>query len=202
MRSGLMGGTFDPIHLGHLDIAQKALDQLGLDRVIFLPDGDPPHKSPRATGAQRLRMCELACERRPGFEVSDMELRRLGTTYTVDTLRAIRRERPGEQLVYLIGSDTLYWFPTWKTAHEVAKLCRMAIVLRPGDDPTDVEKKQAELKASHGLDSVMLTGEGLSVSSGMVREAAQNKEDLLRFVPEKVAAYIEEQGLYVLNEER
>lgn len=201
MRSGLMGGTFDPIHLGHLDIAQKALDQLKLDRVIFLPDGDPPHKTPRATGAQRLKMCELACEGRPGFEVSDMELRRLGTTYTVDTLRAIKRDRPDEQLVYLIGSDTLCWFPAWKTAHEVARLCRMAVVLRPGDDRARAEQKQAELKITHGLDSVMLEGEGLPISSGMVREAAQSKENFHRLVPAKVADYIEEQGLYKMNAE-
>ena len=87
MRSGLMGGTFDPIHLGHLDIARAALEELKLDRVIFLPDGDPPHKLPRAAGAQRLRMAELACEDIPGFEVSDMELKRPGTTKVVKTYK-------------------------------------------------------------------------------------------------------------------
>ena len=196
MRSGLMGGTFDPIHLGHLDIARAALEELKLDRVIFLPDGDPPHKLPRAAGAQRLRMAELACEDTPGFEVSDMELRRAGTTYTVDTLRAIKADCPDEELVYLIGSDTLFWFPTWKTAHEVARLCQIAVVMRPGDDQGEVLKKQEELRLSHNLDSVILSTEGLPVSSRMVRAALEKGEDISHLVPRKVADYIREQGLY------
>lgn len=196
MRSGLMGGTFDPIHLGHLDIARAALYELNLDRVIFLPDGDPPHKRPRADGAQRLRMAELACEDIPGFEVSDMELRRPGPTYTVDTLRAIKADRPDEQLVYLIGSDTLFWFSTWKTACEVARLCKMAVVLRPGDDRGEVLKKQEELRLSHSLDSVILIKEGLPISSGMVRAALETGGDISRLVPAKVEKYIREKGLY------
>ena len=196
MRSGLMGGTFDPIHLGHLQIARAALEELKLDRVIFLPDGDPPHKLPRAAGAQRLRMAELACEDIPGFEVSDMELKRPGTTYTVDTLRAIKAERPDEELVYLIGSDTLFWFPTWKTAHEVARLCQIAVVMRPGDDQGEVLNKQEELRLSHSLDSVILSTEGLPVSSRMVRAALEKGEDISHLVPRKVADYIREQGIY------
>ena len=196
MRSGLMGGTFDPIHLGHLDIARAALEELKLDRVVFLPDGDPPHKLPRAAGAQRLRMAELACEDIPGFEVSDMELRRAGTTYTVDTLRAIKADCPDEELVYLIGSDTLFWFPTWKTAREVARLCQIAVVMRPGDDQGEVLKKPEELRLSPSLDSVVLSTEGLPVSSRMVRAALEKGEDISHLVPRKVADYIREQGLY------
>ena len=196
MRSGLMGGTFDPIHLGHLQIARAALEELKLDRVIFLPDGDPPHKLPRAAGAQRLRMAELACEDIPGFEVSDMELRRAGTTYTVDTLRAIKADCPDEELVYLISSDTLFWFPTWKTAREVARLCQIAVVMRPGDDQGEVLKKQEELRLSHSLDSVILSKEGLPISSRMVRAALEKGEDISHLVPRKVADYIREQGLY------
>ena len=173
MRSGLMGGTFDPIHLGHLDIARAALEELKLDRVIFLPDGDPPHKLPCAAGTQRLRMAELACEDNPGFEVSDMELRRPGTTYTVDTLRKLKELRPRDELIYLIGSDTLYLFPTWHTAQDVAKLCRMAVVLRPGDDLTGVINMQQELLQNYGLYSCLLSKPGLPISSSMVRDALQ-----------------------------
>lgn len=196
MYSGLMGGTFDPIHLGHLHIARTALSDLALNRVIFLPDGDPPHKQPEATGAQRLEMARLACEGEKGFEVSDMELRRSGTTYTVDTLRAIRESCPKERLVYLIGSDTLFYFHTWKTSQEVAKLCSMAIVMRPGNTRGEVESRQRELKESHGLDSVILSSPGLPVSSRLVRRAAARGEELSRLVPVKVAEYIRQQGLY------
>ncbi len=196
MYTGLMGGTFDPIHLGHLHIAAAALSQLGLDRVVFLPDGDPPHKRPQATGAQRLRMARLACEGIPGFEVSDMELSRTGTTYTVDTLRAIRARCPGERLVYLIGSDTLFYFHTWKTSQEVAALCRMAVVLRPGCDRAEVEARQRALAQSHGLDSVLLEAPGLDISSHQVRAAAARGGSLEGLVPPKVAEYIRDQGLY------
>ncbi len=196
MISGLMGGTFDPIHLGHLHIARTALKDLALDRVIFLPDGDPPHKRPRATGAQRLHMAKLACADEPRFLVSDMELTRPGPTYTVDTLRALRSQDPDEQLVYLIGSDTLFLFHTWKTAAEVARLCRMGIVLRPGDEREAVVQKQQELRLSHGLDSVLLSREGLPISSGLVRNAVRDGHCLDALVPGPVAEYIALQGLY------
>lgn len=195
--TGLMGGTFDPIHLGHLFIAQSALDELMLDRVIFLPDGDPPHKRPYAAAEQRLHMVELACEDRPAFEVSDMELRRPGPTYTVDTLRLIKAERPDEELVYLIGSDTLFLFHSWKTAHEVARLCRIAVVLRPGDERGPVARQQEALRQSHGLDSILLSHPGLPISSSLVRKAVAQGSDLSHLLPEKVADYVREQTLYL-----
>lgn len=196
MYTGLMGGTFDPIHLGHLHIAAAALGQLGLDRVVFLPDGDPPHKRPEATGEQRLRMALLACEGIPGFEVSDMELSRTGTTYTVDTLRALKARCPGERLVYLIGSDTLFYFHTWKTSREAAALCRMAVVLRPGCERAEVEARQRVLQKSHGLDSVLLDAPGPDISSRQVREIAARGGSLDGLVPPKVAEYIRDQRLY------
>ena len=101
MVRGLMGGTFDPIHLGHLLIASAALEEMALDSVLFLPDGDPPHKQPHSAPRHRLRMAQLACEGEPRFQVSDMELRRHGRTYTVDTLLALKAMNPAEDLVYL-----------------------------------------------------------------------------------------------------
>ena len=134
MRLGIMGGTFDPIHIGHVAIARLACREAGLDRVIFLPDGDPPHKTPRAGGEHRLMMARLATAGEERFAVSDMELRRPGRTYTVDSLTALSAAYPGYELHYIIGSDTLFQFPTWKTAEKVARLCRMVVAPRPGDD--------------------------------------------------------------------
>ncbi|NLC33360.1 MAG: nicotinate (nicotinamide) nucleotide adenylyltransferase [Clostridiales bacterium] len=196
MTCGLMGGTFDPVHLGHVQIATNALDELKLDRLLFLPDGDPPHKRPIASGVQRLEMLRLICLEDSRFEVTDMELRRRGTTYTVDTLRKLKELRPRDELIYLIGSDTLYLFPTWHTAQDVAKLCRMAVVLRPGDDLTGVINMQQELLQNYGLYSCLLSKPGLPISSSMVRDALQNGESIRKLVPALVADYIEEERLY------
>lgn len=196
MICGLIGGTFDPVHLGHIQIAKCALDELKLDRLLFLPDGDPPHKKPIASGPQRLTMLRLACREDSRFEVSDMELKRQGTTYTVDTLRKLKELQPLEELVYLIGSDTLALFPTWRTAEDVARLCRMAVVLRPGDDQEKIIILQQGLEQRYGLHSCLLSQPGLPISSSMVRDALQNGEGISGLVPKLVAEYIDRQGLY------
>ena len=196
MVRGLMGGTFDPIHLGHLLIARAALEELALDSVLFLPDGDPPHKQPRTAPRHRLRMAQLACAGEPRFQVSDMELKRKGRTYTVDTLLALKALQPEEELMYLVGSDTLLLFPTWRMAEKVARLCRMAVVMRPGDDRRAVEKAQAEYAGRYGLQSQLLRQQGLDLSSSQVRLAVQQGRSIEGMVPPSVAHYIHTQGLY------
>lgn len=195
MTLGILGGTFDPIHLGHLVIARAALDEMALNRVLFLPDGDPPHKQPNVSKQDRLRMAQLACEGEPRFLISDMELRRPGRTYTVDTLLAL--QAMGEQdLVYLVGSDTLAQFPTWRTAGRVAKLCRMAVVLRPGDDRAEVARLQDRMLTDYGLESRLLSTMGLTISSSMAREAVAQGQPIDHLVPAPVADYIKRHDLY------
>ena len=196
MVRGLMGGTFDPIHLGHMLIARAALEELALDSVLFLPDGDPPHKQPRTAPMHRLRMAQLACEGEPRFQVSDMELKRKGRTYTVDTLLALKAINPQEDLVYLVGSDTLLLFPTWRTADKVAQLCRMAVVMRPGDDRQAVTQAQADFARRYGLQSQLLARQGLNLSSSQVRQAVEEGQPIEGLVPTLVADYIRSHGLY------
>lgn len=194
---GIMGGTFDPIHLGHLLIARAALEELGLSRVVFLPDGDPPHKKPLTEKDERLQMVRLACKGEPRFSVSDMELKRQGRTYTVDTLMALKRQRPEARLCYLVGADTFLLFPTWRTAEKVARLCSMAIVMRPGSSLEEVRAAQQAFLADFGLESTLLKRRGLPLSSSMVREAAARGAPLEGLVPPAVAAYIRARGLYL-----
>ncbi len=196
MNLGLMGGTFDPIHKGHVQIAEAALRQLSLDGVVFLPDGDPPHKDPVTPGVHRLRMVELAIGHERCFRASDMELKRAGTTYTVDTLLALKQQNPHQRLTYLVGSDTFLLFPTWHTAGRVAQLCDMAVMMRPGDDAAYIREKQAAYQETFGLHSVLLAGTGLTVSSSMVRAAVSKGEPIDDLVPPKVADYIKEHHLY------
>lgn len=193
---GILGGTFDPVHLGHLLIAEAALRELQLNSVLFLPDGDPPHKEPHSSKEDRLTMLRLACEDQPRFQISDMELRRPGTTYTVDTLLALKRQAPERQLIYLVGSDTFLLFPSWRTAGRVAQLCRMAIVLRPGDEESSLQAARQDYLKRFGLHSVVLRERGLPLSSSQVRERVRLGLPLEGCVPGQVAAYIARQKLY------
>lgn len=196
MRIGLMGGTFDPIHWGHIHMAKAAADELGLDKVIFLPDGDPPHKAPQTPGAFRLRMAQLAAELDPRFDSSDRELRRKGRTYTVDTLEEYKALCPDRRMIYIVGSDTLRLFPSWRTAHKVAQLCDMAVVLRRDDTRESIQAFQKELERQYGLHSTLLSAEGLDISSSMVRQKLREGGDIASLVPPGVAALIAGEKLY------
>ncbi len=196
MRLGIMGGTFDPVHVGHTQIARAALKEDGLDQVLFLPDGDPPHKTPFASGADRLKMIRLAIGGEPAFAVSERELNRAGRTYSVDTLTELKREWPESELHYIIGTDTLYQFPTWKTAQRVAQLCRMIVVLRPGNLLEDVREEQRRLHAGYGLISTLLTEAGPDISSSQVRMAIKTGQDIRPFVHPAVFNYILQKNLY------
>ncbi|NLX82218.1 MAG: nicotinate-nucleotide adenylyltransferase [Clostridiales bacterium] len=196
MRLGIMGGTFDPIHLGHLHVARAALVEAALQSVLFLPDGDPPHKQPGASGEDRLRMTQLAIANDPAFWASDMELRRPGRTYTVDTLMELMREDPQRELYYLIGSDTLFQFPTWKTAHKVAALCSMLVVPRPGTDIDEVRWFMRKLFSDFGLTSALLTQPGPDISSTRIRARVKSGQDITALVPQAVAQYIAQHQLY------
>jgi nicotinate-nucleotide adenylyltransferase len=140
----------------------------------------------------RLAICDEPC-----FWVSDMEIRRKGRTYTVDTLLALKKEEPQRELVYLIGSDTLFLFPTWRTAEKVATLCTMLVVMREGDQKAAVQAEQRKLHQEYGLVSRLLEARGLPISSSQIREAREKGEDITGLVPPEVAAYIKDQGLYL-----
>lgn len=196
MRLGIMGGTFDPVHLGHIAIAKTAMREAALHEMLFLPDGDPPHKLPGAPGEDRLRMAQLAIEGLPGFWVSDMELRRQGKTYSVDTLTELLRQDPRRELYYIIGSDTLLLFPTWKTAWKVAGLCRMLVAPRPGNDLDEVRWHQRKFFADYGLISELLSEPGPDISSTEIRNMIAEGHPVDALVGAAVARYIKENGLY------
>ena len=133
MKLGILGGTFDPIHLAHLRIAEEVRLALELDRVFFVPASNPPHRpGPVAAAADRLEMVRIATASNPAFEVSDLELRREGRSYTVDTLRAVSARHPGSELWFIIGSDAVAEIDSWREPDEVLRLARFAIVSRPG----------------------------------------------------------------------
>ncbi len=197
---GVFGGSFNPVHNGHLAIARASLDKFGLEKVIFIPAALPPHKPAGrlAPESHRLAMLRLALAGAPRFEVSEVELERGGKSYTIDTVRGLIEIGGGDQNLYLIiGADNLLEIAAWKEVEELTRLCRFIVVTRPG---FDLKKLDDENKAWVDLileeDSSNLLELSLPVSSSGVREAAREGERLEEMVPAGVADYIRENGLY------
>ena len=199
MKIGILGGAFDPIHAGHIAVAEAAIARLGLDEVLVMPSGSPPYKRCRADREDRMRMVRLACAGRPGLVPCDIEIRRPGDTYTADTLRALAAEHPGDALVYILGLDALDALGRWRDIGDIARETTFAVAGRPGWDREAADKKARALEASDGLKIEITDIEGMGVSSAMVRERIAVGEPVEDILPDGVAAYIREQGLYLCD---
>ena len=196
-RIGILGGTFNPPHLGHLAIARHARDELGLDRVLFMPVHTPPHKEAEEDPGpeHRLAMCRLAVAAEPGLEVSELELRRAGPSYTVDTLRELHDQRPRDELVFLLGADMARTLPSWREPREILRLAHPAVAEREGAARAEIVRVICSLGAQPDQVS-FLDMPPIAVSSSLVRERAAAGETIDDLVPAAVARYIEERRLY------
>ncbi len=199
MRVGVFGGTFDPVHLGHLAVARGALRHLVLDEVVFMPAGRPWMKEGvyLAEGYHRLAMVELAIEGQHGFSTSDMELRREGLTYTVDTLREMANSSQGENDVHLIlGADAYSSFELWKEPSEILGMCTLAVAARLGGGEPDFRKLDG-LLAGNTEKAIAVPVEQLDISGSDIRDRLSKGLSLTGYVPEDVEKYIYEHGLYL-----
>ncbi len=195
---GILGGTFDPIHNGHLAIAGAVRDALGLDRVLFIPTGRPWLKSGlQITAAvHRLTMVQLAIYGHVGFEVSDIETERPGLTYTVDTLEELGRRFGDRSELYLVlGMDSVRELRRWHCPERLFELCTVVAVSRPGVVDVAVEELEREFTGSVGRFDVV-PGPLVDVSATEIRKRASRRESIGNAVPEPVERYIREQGLY------
>ena len=185
LRVGIFGGTFNPIHLGHLLLAETARDALSLDRVLFIPTGRPPHKAAPGlvSGAARLRMVRLAIRDHPGFAASDVELQRPGLSYSIETVQAVRRAMPGAKLFLLIGADLLN--VRWAAWNELKRLCTVVAVRRPGARPA---RREAGI---HRLDMPLV-----KISSSDIRARVAAGGSIRYLVPPAVERYIRQHQLY------
>jgi nicotinate-nucleotide adenylyltransferase len=189
MRLGIIGGTFDPIHLGHLRAAESAREALGLSRVLFVPAGQPPHRhAPQASPLDRWAMVCLATAPQSGFEVSDFEISRPGPSFTIDTLEHLRKEHAGDELFLIVGSDTLAEIRSWKAPERLVELCRVATVERPGH----AASAAAELPAW----AERVSGPGLEISATMIRALVAQGRSVRHLVPDAVSDHIVKRGLY------
>jgi nicotinate-nucleotide adenylyltransferase len=192
---GLLGGTFDPFHNGHLAAAEAAIDCAGLDRVIFIPTAQPPHRpAPVASAEQRLEMCRLGTEAAPRFKVSDLELKRGGPSYTVDTLEEMRRLHPEDEKFLILGWDAARLFSTWHRPEEVRKLASMVIVARPGSEAPREEDLEG---VGLGQARVMLCLRPTpNVSASEIRKAVAEGKAISSMVTPAVERYIVLHRLY------
>ena len=198
MRLGLFGGTFDPVHWGHLLMAEQCREQCRLDQVWLLPAGSPPHKTGAeiSTGKQRAEMLEFAIAGHEAFLVNRMELDREGKTYTVDTLRQLQAERPEDELFFIIGGDSLNDLPAWREPEEIAERATIVAVNR-GDRPLpsrDELKKHLGEKIAARVE--LVTMPGIDLSSTDIRRRVREGKSIRYMVPRAVEVYIAEHGLY------
>lgn len=193
---GLMGGSFNPIHCGHVALARAALESGRVERVLFLPTGNPPHKKEGlADKFDRLRMVELAVEHEAGMAVCREEIDRDGVIYTVDTLAALKRKMPDCTLTYLIGADTLRALGTWRRVETVIERCKFLVMMREGETREEVIRL-AGLWTQRGAQIDFLDARKMDISSTQIREQIQKGLPFEWLVPQAVADYIHEHGLY------
>jgi len=187
MKIGILGGTFNPVHLGHLILAEEVRENLGLDRIIFVPANIPPHKnaSDIASAKERFNMLKFAVSNNKYFCVSDLEIKRSGPSYTIDTIKELKRIYPEDELYFITGSDLLKYLNEWKDLSEIIKLVKFVVATRPGY-PLEKIPSYIQTIAIRAVD----------ISAFEIREAVKQKKSFRYLVPESVFKYINKKRLY------
>ena len=199
MKVGVLGGTYDPVHRGHLEIAAEAKRSLGLDEVLLIPAGQPRFKGGEAVtpAEHRLAMVRLAVAGRPGYKISGMEIERPGPTYSVDTIAELRRQyRSTDEIYFIMGWDSLEKFPEWREPTRLIGTCIIVAVPRPGCTPPDVAAME---KAVPGIGErlILLENPRVDISATAIRTLAAEGKSIDELVPEPVAEYIKKHKLYI-----
>ena len=189
MRIGVYGGTFDPPHVGHLIVASDVCDAMRLDRLLLVPAAEPPHKrgSVHASAELRLEMVRAAVADDPRLEVDDIELRREGASYSVDTLREIRERAPGCELFFVVGFDQLREFASWRSPDEVARLAHLVAVAREGE----------QIDASFPFPATRVEVTRIDLSATELRARIAAGRPVRYLLPDAVRAIVEREGLYL-----
>ena len=187
MKIGILGGTFNPIHIGHLILAEQVREKLSLDKVIFVPANLPPHKDNGdiAPARERLRMLELGIQGNKKFAISDIEVKRGGRSFTVDTLKEMRKIYPNDDLYFISGSDLLKYLDEWKDITDVFALTKFVVATRPGYPLENLPKQIITIPIN-----------ALDISAFTIREKIKNNNSVQYIVPDAVISYIKKKGLY------
>lgn len=198
MKIGILGGTFDPLHNGHLEIAEQAMYKLGLSKVLFIPAGEPPSKerSDISSAEHRVKMVYRAVQDRHGLDLSRIELERPGPSYTVDTLNTLRSQlEPRDELYFIIGWDSLIELPEWKKPAEVIKICKLVAFPRSGLARPDLKELENRIP---GISRrvIMMETAPVDISSSEIRRKVAQGLSIKGLVPVSVLQYIKDNGLY------
>lgn len=194
-RIGIFGGTFDPLHNGHVIMAQEAVELAALETLIVIPARQAPHKekAPGLSAEKRFSLLQEVLGRLPRVRISDVEMRPKGPRFTVDTITTLRRDHPNDEFCFLIGSDSLHELHTWHAVDRLAGLVTFLVAPRPGFDPT---VPPAALRALPGLRLEVIPSTPVAISSTLVRRRASEGRGLAGYVPECVAAAVLAEGCY------
>lgn len=192
MKTGIFGGTFNPVHIGHLVNIDFVRDQLNLDRVLLIPARDPVHKKiyDKVTPFERMEMIKLAIKNNSYFEVSSLEIERESSSYTFDTLNELKNKYKDDEFYLIIGSDSFNELDTWKSFHEILKSVNIAVIRRPGD--SELRKDLQD----YALNVIPINNPEINISSTLIRERVKLGKSIRYMVPDSVIEYINLKGLY------
>lgn len=195
---GIMGGTFDPIHIGHLILGENAYLQFGLDKVVFMPSGNPPHKKDRdgGTDLQRMDMVKLAIASNTHFEISDIEMNEDGYTYTYRTLERLVKDHPDTEYYFIIGADSLFYFDSWKNPQRIADACTLVVATRNHTSDEKLDEKIEFVRKLFNAKIEKLDTENIDCSSSQIRSWIKEGHTVKYYVPDTVINYIHTYHVY------
>jgi nicotinate-nucleotide adenylyltransferase len=195
---GIMGGTFNPIHYGHLFLAENALEQMRLDKILFMPSKNPPHKNKQdlVSDMQRADMVRLAIKENPNFELSTLEYERDGTTYTVDTLTLLTKEHPDTEYYFIVGADSLFMMQDWKNPQMIFQLSTVLVTGRDHINKDQLDRQQKFLEITYGARILSFDMPAIGISSAEIRKRITENKTIRYYVPTEVMEYIKENRLY------
>ncbi len=198
-RIGIMGGTFDPIHIGHLILGETAYHQFHLDNVLFMPAGNPPHKQDRenrATDSQRVEMVRLAIASNPHFTLSMEEMHREGYSYTYRTLERLKKRYPDTEYYFILGADSLYTFDEWKEPARILGACTILVGTRNHTSDEKLDRVIEHLEKKYHGQIEKLESLNIDISSKMIRSWIEKGRSLAYYVPDQVIEYIQKNNIY------
>jgi nicotinate-nucleotide adenylyltransferase len=197
-KTGILGGTFNPIHVGHLILAQNAMEECGLDKVIFIPSGCSYLKDPKdiADTRHRVAMTDLAIQNNARFEISSIESDREGNSYTYETLDILHKSEPETRFYYIVGADTLLFMENWKNPESIFDKCTVVCAKRDGHSGEVLEQKADYLRQQYNADIIIMDIEETNVSSSMIRKLLAEGKSCKYYLNDDVYGYIKENALY------
>lgn len=197
-KTGIMGGTFNPIHMGHLLLAENALDSAGLDEILFIPSGCSYMKKSSEVADKQMRyeMTQLAIEDNPSFSISSMEVEREGNTYTYETLLQLKKSEPETEFYFIVGADSLFSMETWRNPEIIFQNCTILAAVRDNKKREDLQEQIAYLSEKFHARIQLLPMQEISISSTDIRSRLNTHKSVRYMVPDRVISYIEEHHLY------